>query len=90
MVQLKIIFCSQEISASFWCNIGPIFLECISCSLKHVFRKLFFTTTERFQNVHLLVHFKITQLHAEYAEFLMRFQCFKLVNSILRYLGSQH
>ena len=28
MVQFRTNFCSQQISASFWCNIGQKFLEC--------------------------------------------------------------
>ena len=28
MVKLRTNFCSQQISASFWCNIGQKFLEC--------------------------------------------------------------
>ena len=28
MVQFRTNFCSQQISASFWCNVGQKFLEC--------------------------------------------------------------
>ena len=35
MVQLRTNFCSQQINASFWCNIGQNFLECtVQLSLK--------------------------------------------------------
>ena len=33
MVQHRTNFCSQQINASFWCNIGQKFLECSTCTL---------------------------------------------------------
>ena len=45
MVQLRTSFCSQQISASFWCNIGQKFLECSWTKEWQFLRQKFFFPT---------------------------------------------
>ena len=53
MLQLRMIICSQQISACFWCNLGQIFLECI-ISYFAVFGEITAHLRERIVNLKII------------------------------------
>ena len=58
MVQLRTDFSSQQISASFWCNMGQNFLECIRTAIGSYLQAIFFSFCK------LLVKYMVIQIQS--------------------------